>query len=168
MYCPNNLGLFNGWKYQTEEQLLAGYMRQSKSKQGTPLTLAEFLVELQLKGNTVIAQRLYSILRGHVNNGVLSAYDLYKYAKFQWCINYPEAVIAYQTGPKRWEVNNCDETISEERAIVLLNSEWGFEASRIKLLGTPYYESTDWNFIGFRCGPYDWLMRDGELCQLYQ
>lgn len=46
----------NGWKYQTEEQLLAGYMRQSKSKQGTPLTLAEFLVELQLEGDTVIAQ----------------------------------------------------------------------------------------------------------------
>lgn len=32
----------------------------------------------------------------------------------------------------------------------------------------PYYDATDWNFICFRCGPYDWLMQDGELHQIYQ
>lgn len=157
-----------GSKYQTEEEMLAGYARLAKSKQGIPLSLDEFLQELQADEHTDTAQQLYSVLLGYVKKDALSAYGLYQYARFWWCIKHPEAVIAYQTGPKRWEVNNCDDTISEERAIVLLNSEWGFEASRIKLLGTPYYEATDWNFICFRCGPYDWLMRDGELHQIYQ
>lgn len=158
----------NGWKYQTEEEMLAGYARLTKSKQGIPLSLDEFLQELQTEEHTDTAQQLYSVLLGYVKKDALSAYGLYQYARFQWCINHPEAVIAYQTGPKRWEVNNCGESISKEQAILLLNSEWGFEASRVKLLGTPYYEATDWNFICFRCGPYDWLMRNGDLYQLYQ
>lgn len=93
---------------------------------------------------------------------------LYQYARYKWCWNCPEAVIAYQTGPKSWAVNNCGETISKDRTILLLNSKWGFEASRIKLLGIPYYDATDWNFICFHCGAYDWLMRDGELHRIYQ
>lgn len=157
-----------GWKYQTEEQMLAGYARMTKAEQGTPLTLGEFCAELRAEGDAETAQQLYSVLRGHVKNGALSAYGLYQYARFQWCISCPEAVIAYRTGPKRWEVNSCDKSISEERAVLLVNPEWGFEASRIKLLGTPYYKATDWNFICFRCGPYDWLMQDGDLYQIYQ
>lgn len=157
-----------GWKYQTEEQLFAGYTRLTKSKQGSLLTLDEFLQELQADAHIDTAQQLYSVLLGYVKKSALSAYGLYQYARFCWCIKHPEAVIACQTGPKRWEVNNCGESISEEQAILLLNSEWGFEAGRIKLLGTPYYEATDWNFICFRCGPCDWLMRDGELHRIYQ
>lgn len=65
-------------------------------------------------------------------------------------------------------MNTCGEAISEDQARQRLNSKWGFEVSRIKLLGTSYYDATDWNFICFRCGPYDWLMRDGDLYQIYQ
>lgn len=98
----------------------------------------------------------------------MTVFDLYQYARFRWCRNHPEAVAAYRAGPHSWVVNTCDTEFQEECAKLLINSEWGFEASRIKILGTPYYESTDWNFICFRCGPYDWLMRNGELYQLYQ
>ena len=71
-------------------------------------------------------------------------------------------------GKPSWAVNTCDTEYQEECAKLLINSEWGFEASRIQLQGTPYYDATDWNFIRFRCGPLDWLMKDGELYQIYQ
>ena len=98
----------------------------------------------------------------------MTVFDLYQYARFRWCRNHPEAVAAYRAGPHSWVVNTCDTEFQEECAKLLINSEWGFDASRIKILGTPYYESTDWNFICFRYGPYDWLMRNGELYQVYQ
>lgn len=157
-----------GWKYETEADALAGYGRMVKSEQGEPLTWDEFWAELRMEGDTSAAQELYKTLQRHMKNGALSAYKLYEYARHRWCIRCPEAVVAYQTGPKHWAVNNCSETISEERAKLLINSEWGFEASRIKLLGTPYYDATDWNFICFRCGSCDWVMQDGELYQIYQ
>ena len=157
-----------GWKYDTKEDAIAGYERQKKSSLGAPLTWDEFWAELRMKDAPSAAQELYQVLCRHMENGALTAYDLYQYARFRWCVRSPEAVIAYQTGPKRWAVNNCGEAISEERAILRLNSEWGFEASRIKLLGAPYYDATDWNFICFHCGSYDWLMRDGDLYQIYQ
>lgn len=65
-------------------------------------------------------------------------------------------------------VNTCDTEYQEECAKLRINSEWGFEASRIQIQGTPYYDATYWNFIRFRCGPYDWLMKDGELYQIYE
>ena len=158
-----------GWKYETEEELAAGYARMVKAEQGSPLIWEEFWAELRMDDNDpAAAQKLYQTLRRHMENGALSAYDLYKYARFRWCVRHPEAVVAYQIGPKRWAVNTCGEKISEEQARQRLNSEWGFEASRIKLLGTPYYDATDWNFIRFRCGPYDWLMWNGELHKIYQ
>lgn len=157
-----------GWKYDTEEDALAGYSRMVKAKQGTPLSWEEFCAELHMEGDTSAAQKLYQNLCKHMKKGALSAYELYGYARHHWCIKHPEAVIAYQIGPKRWAVNNCGETISEDRARLLINSEWGFEASRIKLLDTPYYDATDWNYISFRCGSCDWVMQDGELYQIYQ
>ena len=157
-----------GWKYDTEADALAGYARLIKAEQKIPLTWEEFWSELQMEGDLSAAQKLYRILRRHMDNGALNAYELHGYARHRWCVRCPEAVIAYQTGPKCWAVNNCGEAISEERAIQRLNSEWGFEASRIKLLGTPYYDATDWNFIPFRCGRYDWIMQNGDLHQIYQ
>ncbi len=157
-----------GWKYGTEEELTAGYARLVKAEQKIPLTWEEFWAELRMDGDPSAAQKLYQVLRQHMESGALTAYDLYQYARFRWCVRCPEAVIAYQTGPKRWAVNNCGEAISEEEAIQRLNSEWGFETRQIKLLSTPYYDATDWNFIPFHCGPYDWLMQDGELHQIYQ
>lgn len=157
-----------GWKYKDEADALVRYSRRQKSMEGKPLTLDEFSAELETDPADVTVQQLYSALRTLVGKGALTAFDLYQYAKFRWCRNHPEAVAAYRTGPHSWVVNTCDTEFQEECAKLLINSEWGFEASRIKILGTPYYESTDWNFICFRCGPYDWLMRNGELYQLYQ
>lgn len=158
----------NGWKYETEEEALSGYERMSKSQNGALLTLEEFLTELRIEVDAASARQLYDILLGLTEKGALSPYDVYLYASFGWCAKCPEAVIAYQIGPKRWAVNNCPETISEERAKALIVSDFGFDASRIKLLGIPYYDATDSNFICFRCGVYDWVMKDGDLHQIYQ
>lgn len=157
-----------GWKYKSEEEALSGYARLKKSSDGIPLSWEEFLAELSATENDQLAKQLYSQLFPLVKKGAITALELYHYARFKWCRNHPEAVAAYQTGPKQWAVNNCDNEIAEDRAKLLVNSEWGFEASRIKVLGTPYYDATDWNFICFRCGPYDWLMRNGELYQIFQ
>lgn len=157
-----------GWKYHTEEQLTAGYARRVKAEQGTPLSLEEFMAERGATGDNVLVKQLYHKLLPLVEKQALTALELYQFAKFGWCRNHPEAVTAYQTGPKSWAVNTCDEEIPEDRALLLINSEYGFEASRIKLLGTPYYDATDWNFICFHCGACDWIMRNGELCQIYQ
>lgn len=157
-----------GWKYDAEEDALAGFERREKSASGALLTFEEFLLELRMEGSTSGAEQLYHVVCGLVKKGALSAYDLYQYARFRWCLKHPEAIAACEIGPKRWAVNTCDETVTEEWATLRLNSEFGFEASRIKLLGTPYYDATDWNFIRFRCGSYDWLMWNGELHKIYQ
>lgn len=157
-----------GWKYDTENEALAGYQRKVKSVTGTLLTFEEFLEELRDYDNVELLRKLYHTLHGYVEQGILRPLCVYQYAKFRWCLKKPEAAIACQIGRDCWAVNNCAEAISEERAKLLINSEFGFEASRIKLLGIPYYDATDWNFICFHCGAYDWLMRDGELHRIYQ
>jgi hypothetical protein len=157
-----------GWKYETEEELAAGYARMVKAEQGSPLTWKEFWAELRMDDDSTAAQKLYRRLRRLMENGALSAYQLYGYARHKWCVRCPEAVAAYQIGPKRWAVNNCGEAISEDRAQLLLNSRWGLEAGRIKLPGIPHCDAADWNFICFHCGPYDWLMRNRTLHKIYQ
>lgn len=157
-----------GWRYEDEQDALDGYARMVKAEQGGPLTWEEFFAELRIENETPAAQALYHTLLGLVEKGALSTYALYQYARFQWCVKRPEAVIACQTGPKCWAVNSCAEIIGEERAALLVNSNFGFEASRIKLLGESYYDATDWNFIRFQCGPYDWLMWNGGLHKIYQ
>ena len=157
-----------GWKCRDETDALVRYSRLRKSKEGEPLTFEEFSAELETMPTDVFAKQLYNALIPLVAKGALTALGLYQYARFRWCRNHPEAVIACQTSPHSWAVNTCDTEYREECAKLLINSEWGFEASRIQLQGTPYYDATDWNFIRFRCGPLDWLMKDGELYQIYQ
>ena len=157
-----------GWKCADEADAAARYSRLRRSKAGSPLTLEEFSAELGASPTNVSAQQLYHALLPLVEKGALTAFDIYQYARFRWCKNRPEAVVACQTSPHTWEVNTCDVEYQEECAKLLINSEWGFEASRIEIWGTPYYESTDWNFICFRCGPLGWLMKNGELYQIYQ
>lgn len=157
-----------GWKCRDETDALVRYSRLRKSKEGKPLTLDEFSAELEAVPADVLTKQLYNELILLVGKGVLTALGLYQYARFRWCRNHPEAVVAYQTGPHSWAVNTCDTEYPEECAKLLINSKWGFEASRIQLQGTPYYDATDWNFIRFRCGALDWLMKDGELYQIYQ
>ena len=68
----------------------------------------------------------------------------------------------------KWAVNNCDAEIAEDTARIKVCEEWGFEASRIKIIGTPYYDATDWQFIRFDCAHMTWLWRNGNLHQVYE
>lgn len=156
-----------GWKYETKEDFRTAYARKTKSTQGIILTEDEFLSELQVEDVTE-GRRLYAALHPLVEKGAIKAFDLYQYARFKWCLHHPEAVIACEIGPKRWAVNNCGEEVTEGRAKQLLNEEWGFEVSQIMILGTPYYDATDWNFIRFRCKGVEWVMCNDSLYQVYQ
>jgi len=156
-----------GWKYETVEDLRTAYARKAKSIQGVPLSEDEFLAELHVE-EADKGRQLYARLYPLVGKGALKAFDLYQYAHFGWCLHHPEAVIACETGPKCWTVNNCGEEISTDRAKLLLNKEWGFEVSGIEILGTPYYDATDWNFIRFRCRSVEWVMCNDSLHQVYQ
>jgi len=156
-----------GWKYETVNDLQTAYARKVKSTQGTTLTEDEFLAELQVE-DVSEGRLLYAKLYPLVEKGALNAFDLYEYAHFGWCLHHPEAVIACEIGPKRWAVNNCGEEVSAGRAKLLLNKEWGFEVGGIEILGTPYYDATDWNFIRFCCRSVEWVMCNDSLHQVYQ
>lgn len=79
----------------------------------------------------------------------------------------PEALVYVQVGAKRWAVNNCDKEITVERAMEIVCREWCFEKAQVHIQEPAYYESTDWNYIRFRCGPLHWVMQNGELEQQY-
>lgn len=64
-------------------------------------------------------------------------------------------------------MNNCAEEITEEAARIAVCEEWGFEASRVRIIGTPYYDATDWQFIRFDCACMAWLWCNGNLHQVY-
>ena len=71
-----------GWKYDTEDDILTAYARKVKSYQGTPLTEDEFLAELGIK-YALEGRRLYTKLYPLVETGALRASDLYNYARFK-------------------------------------------------------------------------------------
>lgn len=64
-------------------------------------------------------------------------------------------------------VNNCDTEITEEVACIKICEEWGFETGRIRVIGTPYYDATNYQFIRFNCAHMSWLWRNGDLLQVY-
>lgn len=160
--------LDNGYLYDTSEALKAGYDRVWKARHGIALTEEEFTAEVASRGKPVDASGLYEAVMEHVNAGRLTAGDVMQYAHYRWCVNSPEAVVAYQVGREKWEVNNCSEEITEEAARIEVCEEFGFEASRVKIIGTPYYDATDWNFIRFNCSGRAWLMKNGEIYQVYE
>jgi hypothetical protein len=92
--------------------------------------------------------------------------EVYSYAHYRWCLKDSSAIIAYQTGPNRHEVNNCGTNITHAEAKIAINDEWGFEASRIKIIGTPYYDATDYHFIRFNCARMCWLWKNGNLYEV--
>lgn len=157
------------WKYKTEEDISSAYARMTKSKRGIVLTEDEFLAELRIEDDMrEMGRQLYAKVRPLVEAGALKAFDLRQYANHRWCLRHPEAVIACEIGPKLWAVNTCDDEISTDRAKLIVNEEWGFEASRIEIVGTPYYDATDWHFIRFRCCGMEWVMHNDSLSQVYQ
>jgi len=82
-----------------------------------------------------------------VSQKKLNAPEVYNYARYKWCLHDPQTIAAYQTDPNKWVVNNCDTLTTEEKAIIAANCEWGFEASRIQIIGTPHLDATDNHYI---------------------
>lgn len=158
--------LDNGYKYETAGDLQAGYDRQQKADQDVLITLEEFLTEAgRVQGDP--AADTYEVLAALVGEGKLRPRKVFGYAHYRWCLDKPEAVIAYQTGRDEWAVNNCGEEVTEEAARILVCEEWGFEASRVQIIETPYYDATDWQFIRFDCAHVPWLWQNGSLFQVY-
>lgn len=155
-----------GWEFDNDVLLKAAWERSCKSKNNTLLTEDEFLIEAKREGNKA-SRDVYAILVDMVNSGKLEARMVYMYARFCWCLEDAAAIVAYEVERGKWSVNNCDTQISIERAVVEVNTEWGFEASRIKIIGTPYYDATDYQYIRFDCAHMTWLWSNGSLYQVY-
>lgn len=154
-----------GFEFGTEASLKAGYDRLWKSRRGILISKDEFLAEAN-KPEDGAAAETYDVLANLVETGKISAEDVYRYARFKWCLNDPDAIVSYQYGRDKWAVNNCEEKINGDVARIMVCEEWGFEASRIKIIGTPYYDATDWQFIRFDCALVSWLWRNGDLHQV--
>ena len=110
---------------------------------------------------------VYAALSELVNQKKLRASEVYSYAHYKWCLRDAKAVVAYQEGRDRWEVNNCGTEITEEAARIEVCEEWGFEASRVRIIGSPYYDATDYQFVRFDCAHMTWLWKNGNLYQVY-
>lgn len=158
--------LDNGYRYETREELQAGYDRHWKAVHDILISTEEFLVEAgRLPCDS--ASDVYKTLVRLVEEKKLRPRELFDYARYRWCLDSPEAIIAYQTGRGEWSVNNCDTEITEEAARVKICEEWGFETGRIRVIGNPYYDATDYQFIRFNCAHMSWLWRNGSLLQVY-
>lgn len=163
--------LDRGYLYETEESLKAGYDRAWKAHHGILLTAEEFTAEVKSRvkwDKGLDVSPLYDVLSRLVRENKLNPGEVYGYAVYTWCLRNPEAVVAYKEAPGKWLVNDCGTEISEERARVEVCEEWGFEASRVKIIGTPYYDATDWQFIRFDCAHMTWLWKNGNLYQVYE
>lgn len=145
----------------------AGYDRHWKCRHGILITEEDFVIEAGKHYEAETLKTVYTALVGLVGQKKLKAAEVYSYAHFKWCLREPDAIIAYQTEHDKWEVNNCGTKVSEDEAKIAVNSEWGFEASRIKIIGTPYYDATDYQFIRFDCAHMTWLWKNGNLYQAY-
>lgn len=154
-----------GWEFKTEDEAKAAYDQLWKVKHDIMLTAEEFAAEA--KDGDGATRETYNALAALVEAGKLRAADVYQYARFHWCLDMPEAILAYQAGRDQWEVNNCDTEVCEDQAKIAVNLEWGFEASRIKIIGIPYYAATDYHFIRFDCAHMSWLWKNGTLHQVY-
>lgn len=159
--------LDRGFEFKTDEELKAGYDRAWKCGHGILLTEAEFVIEAGKYYEAETLKKVYAALVGMVEQKKMRAGELYSYARFKWCLRNPEAIIAYQRERDKWEVNNCGAEVSEDDAKEAINSEWGFEKDRVQIIGTPYYDATDWQFIRFDCGHMTWLWKNGNLYQVY-
>lgn len=166
--------LNSGFYYDTEEDLKAAYDRAWKSRHDILVTEDEFVDEAGKGGRNTFTQwneeatrETYKTLATLAADGKITNSEVYSYAVFGWCIRKPEAIVAYERDRGKWEVNNCGAEITEEAAQVKVCEEWGFETSRIHIIGTPYYDATDYQFIRFDCAHMTWLWKNGNLYQVY-
>ncbi len=158
--------LDNGYRYETREGLQAGYERRWKSAHDILISLEEFLIEAE-KQPSDPATDVYNALVDLVEEKKLRPGEVLNYAHFHWCLDTPEAIVAWQTGRDKWTVNNCSTEITEEAALIKICEEWGFETGRTHIIGTPYYDATDYQFIRFNCAHMAWLWQNGNLLQVY-
>lgn len=158
--------LNEGYRFGTLEDLQAGYHRHWKAAHDILVTIEEFLAEAEKKPSDPAAN-VYKALVNLVEEKKLRPREVFGYAHYRWCLNKPEAIVAYQTGHDKWSVNNCDTEITEEAALVKICEEWGFETGRTRIIGTPYYDATDYQFIRFNCAHMTWLWQNGSLLQVY-
>ena len=158
--------LDNGYRYETREALQAGYERHWKAAHDILISLEEFLIEAE-KQPSDPATDVYNALVDLVEEKKLRPGEVLNYAHFHWCLDTPEAIVAWQTGRDKWTVNNCSTEITEEAALIKICEEWGFETGRTHIIGTPYYDATDYQFIRFNCAHMAWLWQNGNLLQVY-
>ena len=154
-----------GFEYETMVELNAAYDRGWKAQHSILISEEEFLTEARQQDNK-ITRNVYSVLVGLVNDRKLSASKVYQYARFKWCLKNAAAIKAYECDSGEWVVNNCDTEISERKSKIKVNEEWHFEADWIKIIGTSYYDATDWQFIRFDTGNMAWLWSEGNLYQV--
>lgn len=159
--------LNRGYEFETEEALKAGYDRLWKCKHDILITQDEFITEAGKHYEAETLTEVYNALVELMKAKKLSASGVYAYAHYKWCLRNPKAIIAYQEGHDKWEVNDCDTEVSEDEAKIAVNCEWGFEASLVRIIGTPYYDATDYQFIRFDCAHMTWLWKNGNLYQVY-
>lgn len=155
-----------GWKYMDEDQKQAAYLREILVRHNKILNEEEFIAEAGDKYADA-ARKIYPKLASFARAGMISLRELCNYARHLWCMKNPEALVYVQTGAKRWAVNNCDTEITAERALEIVCREWGFDKTRVLIQPPAYYESTDWNYIRFQCGPLNWVMCNGEIDKAY-
>ena len=166
----------NSYKFKTDEELEAAKYRAMKTINGLPLTLSEFVAKATEGGNPAnhdpkTLEAVYEKLASLVNRGKAENVDFSGYAGFGWCLRNPEAIICYEVAGSdkdRWQVNNCADEITKAEAIIEINREWGFEASRTDIIGIPYYTATDYQYIRFDCAHMTWLWKNGALYQTVQ
>jgi len=153
--------------YPLPDAIKAAYERLQKSGRNELLTFEEFALETRMEDLESV-RPAYDRLVALVQRGALFERDVYQYAHYRWCIRNADAIVAYETGPHNmWEVNSCDTELSQGLAIDKINDEWRFEREYIEIVGTAYYDASDWNFIRFDVDGMHWLMHDGELDQVY-
>lgn len=155
-----------GFEFLTQAELEAAYDRAWKAQHDILISETEFLDEIKWQGNEAV-RKVYSVLAGLVKENKLCPTRVFQYARFRWCLNNPSAIEAYEYAQGKWLVNNCEAEITEEEAKNRINAEWHFETDLIKIIGTAYYDATDWQFIRFNIENMAWLWSEGDLFQVY-
>lgn len=155
-----------GWKYATEEERHAAYSRELLVRHQKLVNEKEFIAEAGEK-YADSAAKLYPKLHRMARNGMLSPKQLFNYARHLWCMENPNALVYVRTGKNSWAVNTCEREITSDQAMEIICREWGFDKSKVQIQSPAFYESTDWNYICFQCGPLSWVMQDGTLHQQY-
>ena len=160
--------LDRGHEYKTLDALESAYDRKYHSDHGVLLTLDEFTTEAGKNYDTETLKIVYAKLKGFYELHRLTSRELYNFARYKWCLRHPEAIITRQVDKQHWYVNNCDTEIPIPEALWRINDMFGFETSGIEIVGTPYYDATDYQFIIFRTREIEWLYCNDDLFRVLE